>query len=161
MSSFDSIAFRSSDDAATFAALLPASVDYEWEIGSEYPYAKQIGTHEITSRHLCRHQDIVNMMSDLKDQKSRKKANKEALTNYREACNEVEKASAGVWDNWRHCRGRQREVATIATTLEDYKSLCDGDAVLANKFLKKAYSVDELEFFSEWTSPEKAEASVR
>lgn len=75
-----------------------------------------------------------------KEDSEAEKAYKNELAAYEEYKNRRDEVLQPVWEDWREMGRRKARSQRIVDVYEDYLKTCDGDAKLAVKFLRKAYS---------------------
>jgi len=144
------IVFATAEDANAFLALNPMVTDSDWQIGSEYVYAKPSGHAKIVPRELYVHQSVLTVKSQLEEREATKKRNEKLQNAYSEASKKVTEATSGVWEDWRECQQKKAEAEQVSKTLSEYADLCNGDLETAKKFLHKAYDEERLSEWGEW-----------
>lgn len=137
------IAFARPEDAKAFLALKPVFVsnDYETRTGIAEPIVNPSFTEKLLAT-----RDTVNAIHHrLKSNAAKVQANERASAEWKKQSAEMEKACRGVWDDWQECREKKRHAEKIAKTKAEYLRLTNGDELMANAFLKKAFEGGQLD----------------
>ncbi len=140
-----SFAFRTAEDAATFAALKPVKVDYNYNCGDKVHYGKNIDDElTIEPVELSTEADYMKFTAEMSRAKATKQANDAKRTEHREAMDATTKVVDGVWEAWHEAHEEVRSREALKAKWEEYLGMCKGDESIAFPFLKKAYSDEKI-----------------
>ncbi len=141
--------FKSAELAQQFLALDPRKSTYEYSCGYDYRYACVIEP-KIEQTQLYSRQELLNLATILQENKAAKDYNEQATTEYEKQKKETDKVLEGVWSNWYECRKEAAEHKKLRDTYDEYVTLTKGDIALAETFLKKVYTEEEVQATREW-----------
>jgi hypothetical protein len=85
----------------------------------------------------------------LAEAKAAEERNERALERHKAAVSKEREALQGMWADWRECCAKGRELQAIVDTFQRYKDLA-GDVDVAAKFLREAFSRDEIAEAATW-----------
>lgn len=144
------VCFDSLEAAEKFIALKRIVRDYEYEVGSDYKYAKMIDSAVIEPEQLYTLDQINGVRSVLKQRKALTEENEKALREFNEASAKSEKITDGVWKDYYQLHAEMERLQGVITTYKDYLKLTSGDESLAVKFLGKAHSAPTIFAAMDW-----------
>jgi hypothetical protein len=119
-------------------------------IGGESSYSIDRTPLKVESLQVAEAADVCAAKSLTEKAAANKKANDAALKDFEAASKCVNEAVEGVWDDWHECRAKAHRYQQVIDTRAEYRAICEGDMVLADKFLLKAYSRDEANAATAW-----------
>lgn len=146
---FDCV-FRTAEEALAFIALKPLAADTDYRIGDEFKFVKPQQVYKIETIQLCEQQDVINLHATLEKRKAALESNRKMTAEYEEACKLATRAVEGVWDDWRECCAKDRGNQRIIDVYQQYVKTCDGDSVIALRFLRKAYQPEAIKAAFAW-----------
>lgn len=124
------------------------------EIANHYPayakYAKPCHGFAICPVQMPDEQAYLENKLALEKAKAAKDANDKALKEYNDKAEAMNKATNGVWTDWRECRQFALDNKRIIDTLSEYINICDGDRAKAFVFLGKAFDSEQITAACEW-----------
>ena len=148
--SVGSIFFKTVEQAKQFLTLNPFSSDYDYSVGYDLKYPKDYALKEIIQVELCDKQSYMNAKTILSQNNSAKKYNEEVQEKYDKACKKMTEILQGVWDNWYECKSLTEKHQKVTDTKKEYMQLTNNNEVLAEQFLSKVFSIDEIRQAKEW-----------
>lgn len=151
------VCFANIEDANKFLALKPFIRDYEYEIGSDYYYAKPITEAAIKVDELYSQEQINSYRSVMKQRRSATEENERLTKLYTTACAKSEKITEGVWKDWYACHAQRGDMQAVVDTFKDYLKLTEGNSELALTFLAKAFDAETIESARQWFPDQIAE----
>ena len=144
-----SVLFLTPEKAQAFIDLGPLWEDSNWNYADKH-FAQAGRELSIRSTELPCETDVVNAGSALKRNETIEKNNKELQEGYSNQLKAVEDAASGVWDDWQECQQKAREHKRIIDTRAEYLRLCGNNAMLADTFLAKAFTEDQVKAAKAW-----------
>jgi hypothetical protein len=90
------LAFPTIEQAQKFMELSPVNRDYDYEVGTEFHYAKPVGEMSIGVEELYTIDQVNEFRSALKNRKAAMEHNQKAQSAYNEAASKSEKVTQGV-----------------------------------------------------------------
>lgn len=150
------ICFETCEQAVAFMQLNPLKEDYEYDVGSEFRYAKPISEMAIETSELFAYETIMAAQSGLKKNKAARDENSRLQSDYQKACAEAGKVTDNVWKDWHRVRANDSEMKRVVSTFKEYHALT-GDKNLALTFLGKIFSQSEIDEAREWFPGEMPE----
>lgn len=146
------LAFATAEDAHAFLAMRPMILETNWELG-DIKYAHPIdGKVEVLT--VADRDAVVAATAILKERKAAKEENKRRREAFEKQQKAVESALSGLWEDWHDCCAKDREMRRIAATFAEYKVTAGGDDMLAAKFLRKVFTVEQIADAERWTGVE-------
>ena len=139
------IFFLSRKNAEAFIALEPHLTELDYGTPEKYRTAVPIAAASVSSVALADPTDLARVLSDAKQAASNKKANTEATDKYSKACRAVEESSQKFWDDWHEQRDTLKACEEVRDLFAEYLATCEGDRVMAARFLRKVYPLTEVE----------------
>lgn len=141
--------FKTAEQAQQFLALNPKHSTYEYSCGYDYHYAAEIES-EIKQSSLYSRQALLDLASILKENKAAKAYNEDISSAHEKRTEEVDKVLNGVWEDWYECKTKAAQHRKVLETRSEYMKLTDNNADLADTFLKKVYSTEEIKEADAW-----------
>lgn len=89
--------------------------------------------------------------SVLRENTAKQQRNDAARREYDSAIAKIDKATEGIWNDWRACQAKRDRMQKIADTRAEYLRLTGGVGNLADIFLAKAFRSEELAEEREWS----------
>lgn len=137
-------------DAECVAAMNPCKSAKDYDLGDNVLRLDETQDMKVVSVQVLGEQEYVRVKAALKKSAEAKSRNKELVAAYDKATAEQRKVLAGVWEDWRE-KGRMAvRHEKIKATREEYLKMCGGDAALAEKFLRKTFTEDDVQESDEW-----------
>lgn len=147
-----SYAFATIGDAEKFVAMKVQEIKESGGITYVEPLAKlAIGPVECVTT-----QDYLNIKSANDAAQAIRESNNQAEAKYTEASKKTQECLQGVWQDWAECREAQAAHQKVLDTLEEYKKMA-GDEETAVKFLRKAFTNEEITKAFAWFNREVPE----
>jgi hypothetical protein len=144
------VVFTTAEQAQAFIDLCPCGQDYDYDIGSEFRYAKPLNNAVIQQIELYSWDSINKFHSSLKQWKAASEQNAKLQSSFTEASNKAEKITNKVWEDYYQQRQTLATMTAIADTFDQYKKLTEGNEDLAVTFLGKLYEPETLNECREW-----------
>jgi hypothetical protein len=148
------ILFKTAELAQKFLELEPKEEGYTYEVGYDIKHPKAIDPR-IVQVEIHDEQSVLNSRQILVKNKSAKEQNDKAMEIFNKASKAMEDTLSGVWEDWHRCRGMECEHKNVIDTLETYKKMADGDAVIAEKFLEKIFTTAQIAAAKAWFGIER------
>jgi len=145
--------FATADAAAAFIALSPLWGETRYEYGSDKRFAQPSRELGMVAVALPSESEVANHAVALKRNKAIEESNRKILAEYEKAIKTVNDATANVWDDWNDCRNKAVRCLKVKTTREEYLGLCDEDAAIAEAFLAKVFTKEQIDESNEWFCP--------
>jgi hypothetical protein len=135
------------------AAPAKAAMSGAFVMSSDY----ELGHKALVARPAVAVQEVLVYTEDqatkfrsiLMEIKAAEERNARAVERHKEVVRKQEDALKGLWDDWHSCRERNGELQSIVDTFQRYKDLA-GDPDVAAKFLREAFSRDEIAEAATW-----------
>jgi len=144
------ICFETAELAAKFLELKPMIRDNDYEVGSEFHYAKALSDTNITSETLYSMEQINTHRSSLKNRKSKSEENDKLTSAFAKACKASEDVTRGVWSDWHELQSRKQELEKVIVTFKEYLNMTENNGVLAMNFLRKVFDNHTIKEADEW-----------
>ena len=145
----DGVFFKTAELAQQFLVLDPRKSTYEYGCGYDYHYACEIEL-KIKQTTLYSRQELLNLSTVLKENKAAKEYNESASSVYEKQEKEVNRVLSGVWEDWYQCQEKAEKHKRVFTTAAEYLKLTNEDQDLADAFLKKVFSEEEIREANTW-----------
>ncbi len=142
--------FNTIEDAQKFIASNHMKNEYDYDIGSQYHYAHPMANMSIKTIELCDEQAVLSLKPKLSKREEDRKANEAAKEAYSKAVKVQQEAGAGVWEDYYKCGTKSRANQKVIDVFKEYTATCNGDEMLARKFLAKAFTVSQISEAFEW-----------
>ena len=142
--------FDTVEKAEALLALKPKKSDYDYKIGSDYLYVDNVSGMEIMHIQIIPKEKFDEILYRLKEVKVNKKYNEAALAEYNGRVKLVDNTVSDLWGDWNRCGDLAYEFARIMKTHDDYLKLCDGIEKIANEFLLKVYTPQQIIDCEKW-----------
>ena len=152
----DGTFFKTAELAQQFLTLDPRHSTYDYACGYDYQYAKEIRP-QIEQKQLYSRQELLNLATTLKENKAAKEYNEGATSTYEKEKKEMDKVLDGVWEDWYECKQKAEKHKAVFATSVEYLKLTNDDIDLANAFLKKVYTEQEIKDAEMWFGVDKLE----
>lgn len=123
------IVFPSVEAAGTFLSLGAQVVSTDYETRTKH--VVDLDAASIAQEQISTHAHVVAARAVLKENAARKERNEKAAREYQKACETVEKESADIWNDWRHCRELARAYSALGGTWAAYVQMAGGDDAAA------------------------------
>ena len=153
------ICFETVEQAVAFLALKPLKEDYEYDVGSDYRYAKPVSEMAIETSELFAYETIMAAQSGLKKNKAARDENSRLQSEYQKACDTANKVTEKVWENWHKVRATRSELSRVVATFKEYETLT-GKRNLALTFLAKIFNQETIQEAREWFEAELPHETV-
>jgi hypothetical protein len=138
------VAFLEKADAELAAkTMLVAVDDYE----TRCKYLKPAG--EVSGISAVTHPQFLAHKAALKEHAEKVRAHESKVQAYVESQRACDKATGGMYSDWRDCQSKAELMKRIEATMDEYTKL-SGSEDLALKFLSKAFPVEGLRDADEW-----------
>ena len=98
----------------------------------------------ISAKSIARHKALLQQASETKA------ANQKAREAYLDAQRKQDDALKGLWADWHECRDKDHQMAKVVATFDSYTKTALGDAPIAMSFLRKVFTLDEIEKAADW-----------
>lgn len=145
----DDVIFNTIEDAGKFIELKPMTEGYCYEIDYSVKFPKLIDA-EIKQVEMFEEQSVMDSRPILSRNKSAKEENERAMKLYNESSKKMEDTLAGVWEDWHRCRNLEYVHKKVVDTFESYKAMAEGNIEVAEKFLAKVYTADQIAAAMAW-----------
>ena len=153
----EGIIFKTAEEAQSFLALNPMRENYDYSIGYDYKYAQEI-TPEIKQIRLFDRADIANLKSVLSKNNAAKKQNDTLIEQFDKAIKKVNSVLDEVWADWHDCKARASAHQRIVDTRAEYLKLTGENLEMAEQFLKKIFSDEQIEASDIWFNGPRSQA---
>ena len=137
--------FRTREDAEAFVRLKPVRTDYDTSIGPDYRYATPFGAMTIVEQQVFSAKAIDEARSSLTSHKEAKDAHSRLVSEYDKARKQADDCVSGIWSDWHERVSTRNAQQRIVDTFDRYVTDCDGDERIAERFLLKAYGIDDVD----------------
>lgn len=144
------ICFETAELAARFLELNPMVRDNDYEVGSEFHYAKTLADCAIVSETLFSMEQINLHRSALKNRKAKSEENEKLSSAFTKACNESDKVTRQVWSDWHALQSTKAEMQKVVNTFAEYKRMTSDDEPMAMNFLAKVFNERKVAQAREW-----------
>ena len=144
-----SFVFVTTEQAKAFIDAAPLKKDNDWR-ANDQNFARPCLEMAIVPIQLPTQQAVLNNKAELSKIKELKTANEAASAAYHKACEAVNEAVNGVWEDWREYCSKAAQHEQVQATLAEYRELCKGDNDMAMEFLSKAYDRKAISAASDW-----------
>jgi hypothetical protein len=144
------VVFHTVEDAKVFLALLPALHKNDWETRSEY-VSPMLDT-EVFFEELTDAGSVNLFKSELKKIAANLEENRRAEAQFSKESQEVERATRGVWEDWRSCRNTAVEMRRIADTEAEYEALAGDNDAMVVACLLKTFGDARMQQYAAWAS---------
>ncbi len=147
------LAFETEAQAVEFLKLSPRKVATTY-LGGDYRHSLDyVEAPKDTAIELCQmaHEDDVKVArSALERLGTVRKENTARSEEHAKLSREQETTLEDMRDDWRSCRAKDRQNRKVVETFEQYRSLADGDAKVAARFLLKPFTREQIAEAAEW-----------
>ena len=124
--------------------------DYIYGVGYERKFPDSYNHLEIVKNYLYDEGELRRKADEVKKSSERKEIYVNAKRDYDAAFDKVQKVSAAVRGCYYEACREKRQADKVIETFESYKSLTNNNEDIALKFLKQAFSEDEIEIANEF-----------
>lgn len=144
------VLFESAVDADAFISMTVFGKETDYNIGSQYSFAK--GRTGMTIKPVTIHteQQIANQKAVLEEAKTKTEENEKRKAEHTKACKVMNDAVSGIWADWHKCLQLATEHQRIVDTEKEYMDLSGGDPAVAEKFLEKAFTKTAIKAARVW-----------
>ncbi len=142
--------FETMEEAQAFINARPFHYERDWQ--TDCHYAKPAQEMMIGPIDVPNEADWAMQKARLEKNKAAKQANETVLKDYNKSIEEIQKATSGVWDDWRTCREKATRAQKVIDTRAEYVKLCNGDEAVAKTFLAKAFKEEEIAAADAWNT---------
>lgn len=144
------ICFATLEQATKFLALKPLIRDYDYEVGSDYYFAKPVLEGAIAPEQLYTQEQINTHRSTMKQRKAIKEENERKTSEFQKACSASAKITDGVWKDYYASQAKRSKMRGVVDTFNEYLKLTSDDRKLALTFLAKAFDAETIAEAREW-----------
>jgi hypothetical protein len=141
--------FKTMEQAGQFLQLLPHRSNYEYALGYDYKHAEPI-VEEVKLVKLYNSQSLMNAATLVKKNKEAKEYNEKVSSKWNNDRKKMDDTLSEVWNDWRSCLSTKERHESVRGTYEEYLRMCEGNVELAEQFLLKVYSQEDVEETKKW-----------
>jgi hypothetical protein len=142
--------FDTYEKAKQVALLRPLQKDYDYEVGSNYRYAKDPYDTDIGTVDLYDKNDLQKIRTVLVENKEIKDHNEKLQKEYNEQKKKEEECLQNMLNDWMDCCNLKDKYQKVLDTKAEYIRMTGGDEIVAKKFLLKVYSKEDIAAAEEW-----------
>lgn len=143
------VAFASAEQAHAFLALKPYALKHLYMGGASVTCAQPLSETEVKIEALPLFDDVNAERQNFERVGAVREANVKARREYDTASRAQKEALDGLYQDWQRCKERGEKMRHIAATFADYTTTA-GDPMIAAGFLRKVFTVDDIESAAEW-----------
>ena len=143
------VIFTTAEQAAQFFSLNPMRQSYDYNVGYDYKYAQGL-SGEIKQVKLFNLADLTNLKNVLTKNNEAEKHNKSAREEFEKAMKKVNQVTEGVWQDWCEQKRTAARHQKLMDTMSEYMVLTKNDDALANTFLLKVYTQEDIDDAKAW-----------
>ncbi len=147
------VVFETPEQAEAFMSLKPGVSRKNWNYPGEF-FERTSGL-QMEVVELPTEQDHLTHRPALANAEANKKANSTAKAEHEKACREMDDALESIWGDYRSQQAQDRTHRRLIEVWERYVADCDGDEEIAMRFLRKAYSEDQIGGAFAWCEREQ------
>lgn len=142
--------FHTREEAIAFSAMKPVRVDGDYRLGEKY---ESIDTYETQS---FKEKEVYNVIDGdafnaaTKQYSAEKDSYEKALKKWKEDKDAANKCCEGLWDDYTEQRDKLRDAQAVLSRWQEYVESCDGDTEIAARFLRKAYTAEQIALANDW-----------
>lgn len=131
------VAFRNSDDVATFLLMRPLRVATDWSTGYDVEFVEPLTAPETVKNLPLRVDVLEHGRAHFIKRKATKTENDRRTAEHQKATREVAEALEAMWADWNACRAQLVRAEEVVRTFDRYCEIAKGDREIAAKFLHK------------------------
>lgn len=147
---FDAV-FETIEEAQAFVDLKPRKTDYNYSIGSKYPYTKKAVGYTIRPVSFYARSDVLGRVRDiLVRNKEIEKSNTEEAERYEREMKAVGEISKPIWADYYDCKNKSADLLRIVRVYKQYLEDAENNAFIAMNFLGRAFTTDQIDEAREW-----------
>ncbi len=143
-----SLHFDDRDQALAAMELRPVYIDHDYTAGAKS--LVPLCDPTLSEQEVYRVFDKDAYSAKLAAYSAAKKAYDADLRQYQEDKTAAERCCESLWDDYSEQRAKLRQAQQVTERWADYVATCDGDEVMAVKFLRKAFDGERIDAANDW-----------
>lgn len=152
------IGFPTAELARQFMGMGALKLDTDYEVGSEINFATPVAeTGEITVRRLATAVSVADKREQLRRVKQLREVNEKAMREYRTNTEKAAEVTKAILADWNDLQSAKYIHGRVRRSRAEYLAMADGNAEVAEAFLRKTYGDDVVAEADEWGEESQAE----